>query len=57
MYQKIQLFGLLFFSLLLTSCEPEAIPEMEQPDLNSRLEIHADDSGNEEAPIDDEKED
>lgn len=57
MYQRTLLFGLFIFSLFLTSCEPEALPEMEQTDLSSQLEIRGDESGSEDAPIDDDKED
>ncbi|SDR72345.1 hypothetical protein [Christiangramia echinicola] len=57
MYQKTLLFGLFIFSLFLTSCEPESLPEIEQTHLSSQLELNGDDSGSEDAPIDDDKED
>lgn len=54
MCKKTVLFGLFIFSLICTSCEPEPLPE--NVNLDSKIETVGD-SGSEEAPIDDEKED
>lgn len=56
MYQKTVLFGVLIFSIFLTSCEPEAIPQVNSAPIASGVDFMVDDSGNEEVPIDDEKE-
>ena len=56
MLRKNILFGLFIFSLFLTSCEKEALPTMEEKQVDSNIKIMGD-SGSEEAPIDDKRED
>ena len=56
MNQRNILFGLFIFSLFLTSCEKEALPAMEEVKVNSDIDIMSD-SGSEEVPIDDKRED
>ncbi len=56
MYHRIVLSILFIFSLLLTSCEPETLPQVDESPIQEQLNPVSD-SGNEEAPIDDEKED
>lgn len=56
MYQKTVLLGVLIFSIFLTSCEPEVIPRVTSAHVVSEMDFMTEDSGNEEVPIDDEKE-